>query len=97
MIVGTYSIDKPPALGSSLPRVTRPLLNYGYTPDKSDMPEGDRFSALEKLFDAGTIQLVHERGVAEGWHCLEVGAGRGSIAAWLSERVGPTGRVIATD
>jgi ubiquinone/menaquinone biosynthesis C-methylase UbiE len=61
------------------------------------MREGDRFAALEKLFDAGTIQLLDERGVAGGWHCLEVGSGRGSIAAWLSERVGPTGRVIATD
>jgi ubiquinone/menaquinone biosynthesis C-methylase UbiE len=26
-----------------------------------------------------------------------VGAGRGSIAAWLAERVGPAGRVVATD
>jgi ubiquinone/menaquinone biosynthesis C-methylase UbiE len=72
-------------------------VNDGYTPDKSGIREGDRFSALEELFDAGTIQLLNERGVAGGWHCLEVGAGRGSIAAWLSERVGPTGRVIATD
>jgi ubiquinone/menaquinone biosynthesis C-methylase UbiE len=72
-------------------------LDNGYAPDKSDVQEGDRFGALETLFDAGTIQLLSERGVAEGWHCLEVGAGRGSIAAWLSERVGPTGRVIATD
>ena len=97
MILGTYLIDGKPATGSSVPRAARPLLNNGYAPDKSDMREGDRFGALEKLFDAGTIQLLSERGVAEGWHCLEVGAGRGSIAAWLSERVGPTGRVIATD
>jgi len=97
MIFGTYLIDGKPAPGSSVPRAARPLLNNGYAPDKSDMREGDRFGALEKLFDAGTIQLLSERGVAEGWHCLEVGAGRGSIAAWLSEGVGPTGRVIATD
>jgi SAM-dependent methyltransferase len=74
-----------------------PLLNNGYMPDRSDIREGDRFGALEKLFDAGTIQLLNECGVGGGWHGLEVGAGRGSIAAWLSERVGPTGRVIATD
>ena len=72
-------------------------MNDGYTPDKSDMREGDRFAALEELFDAGTIQVLNERGVAGGWHCLEVGGGRGSIAAWLSERVGSTGRVVATD
>jgi SAM-dependent methyltransferase len=29
--------------------------------------------------------------------CLEVGAGGGSVASWLSEQVGPTGRVVATD
>ena len=30
-------------------------------------------------------------------HCLEVGAGGGSIAHWLCQAVGPTGRVLATD
>jgi len=70
-----------------------PSLNDGYTPDKSDMREGDRFAALEELFDAGTIQVLNERGVAGGWHCLEVGGGRGSMAAWRSERVDPTGLI----
>ncbi len=32
-----------------------------------------------------------------GWRCWEVGAGRGSIANWLGEAVGPRGRVLATD
>ena len=36
-------------------------------------------------------------GLAEGWHVLEVGAGGGSMARWLSEQVGPSGRVMATD
>ena len=35
--------------------------------------------------------------IEEGWHCLEVGAGGGSIAEWLCKRVGPTGHVVATD
>src|SRR4051794_39838469 len=35
--------------------------------------------------------------VQPGWRCLEVGAGRGSMAVWLAERVGPTGHVVATD
>ena len=38
-----------------------------------------------------------EIGVGRGWSCLEVGAGAGSIARWLAHRVGPTGRVVATD
>ena len=36
-------------------------------------------------------------GIGPGWHCLEVGAGSGSIARFMSERVGPTGRVVAID
>jgi ubiquinone/menaquinone biosynthesis C-methylase UbiE len=36
-------------------------------------------------------------GIREGLRCLEVGAGGGSVAAWLCEQVGPTGRVVATD
>jgi len=36
-------------------------------------------------------------GIREGLRCLEVGAGGGSVAAWLCEKVGPTGRVVATD
>ena len=42
----------------------RPSLNNGYTPDKSDTLVGDRFGALEKLVDAGTIRLLNEHGGA---------------------------------
>jgi ubiquinone/menaquinone biosynthesis C-methylase UbiE len=50
----------------------------------------------ENLFDPGTIGCLERIGVAEGWRCLEIGAGYGSIAAWLTDRVGP-GCVTATD
>ncbi|MGA8617190.1 MAG: class I SAM-dependent methyltransferase [Candidatus Sulfotelmatobacter sp.] len=36
-------------------------------------------------------------GISHGLRCLEVGAGGASVAAWLCEQVGPTGRVVATD
>jgi SAM-dependent methyltransferase len=36
-------------------------------------------------------------GVRRGLQCLEVGAGAGSVVKWLSDQVGPTGRVVATD
>ena len=32
-----------------------------------------------------------------GAACLEIGAGGGSIAIWLADLVGPSGRVVATD
>jgi SAM-dependent methyltransferase len=56
-----------------------------------------RLRALEAVLDEGTIDVLAARGVEAGWHCLEVGAGGGSIAAWLCERVGPRGVVVATD
>lgn len=57
----------------------------------------ERLRALEELLDEGTIRRLEDRGVGPGWRCLEVGAGGGSIAAWLAERVGAGGAVVATD
>jgi ubiquinone/menaquinone biosynthesis C-methylase UbiE len=54
-------------------------------------------SLLEELFDPPTVERLERVGVGPGWEALEVGAGRGSIAAWLAERVRPEGRVLATD
>jgi SAM-dependent methyltransferase len=72
-------------------------LKNGYALDNSHIQAGDRLVALGELFDPGTIHHLEERGVARGWRCLEVGGGGGSIATWLSERVGPSGRVVVTD
>jgi SAM-dependent methyltransferase len=57
----------------------------------------ERLRTLEALNDPGTKQQLNARGVEGGWRCLEVGAGGGSIAAWLCERVTPDGAVLATD
>lgn len=51
----------------------------------------------ESIIDPTTIRHLETLGVSEGWCCLEVGAGMGSIAKWLSTRVGPEGKVLATD
>jgi SAM-dependent methyltransferase len=58
--------------------------------------EHERLGAIERG-DAMTVECLATIGVAEGWQCLEVGAGAGSIARWLCQRVGPSGRVVATD
>jgi SAM-dependent methyltransferase len=57
----------------------------------------ERLRTLEALNDAGTKHQLDARGAAKGWRCLEVGAGGGSIAAWLCDRVAPDGQVMATD
>src|SRR5215218_1537769 len=56
-----------------------------------------RLAALEAMLDAHTRRHLLARGLAPGWRCLEVGGGNGSVAAWLAERVGPTGHVVVTD
>jgi SAM-dependent methyltransferase len=58
---------------------------------------GLRFAGLEATFDPSTIGYLTRVGVTAGWACWEIGAGGGSIARWLAERVGPTGSVLATD
>jgi SAM-dependent methyltransferase len=35
--------------------------------------------------------------VDSGWHCAELGAGAGSVAGWLADRVGEKGSVTAID
>src|SRR5579863_2257868 len=56
-----------------------------------------RFAALAAIYDPQTIRHLETLGVARGWRCLEVGAGDGTIAKWLVDRVGPTGHVLVTD
>ena len=41
--------------------------------------------------DPLTVRYLLRLGVGDGWRCLEVGAGAGSIVRWLSDRVGPNG------
>ena len=59
--------------------------------------ERERLGAIEAGLDPITIECLEKISVADGWHCLEVGAGAGSIAEWLCSRVGAKGKVVATD
>jgi SAM-dependent methyltransferase len=68
-----------------------------YILDNAQPQAADRFEALASLFDAGTVRYLEALGVGDNWRCLEVAAGGGSIARWMAVRVGPHGRVIATD
>jgi SAM-dependent methyltransferase len=55
-----------------------------------------RFGALEEIYDPISIRHL-EPYVVPGAYCLEVGGGSGSIAHWMSQRVGKAGRVVVTD
>lgn len=72
-------------------------IHSGYRFANAGREAAERFASLAAVYDRGTIRRLEERGVAQGWHCLEIGAGSGAIAKWLADRVAPAGRVLATD
>jgi len=57
--------------------------------------EDKRLSLLESIFDPTSRR--RRSLVKPGWRCLEIGAGRGSMAVWLAQQVGEKGQVVATD
>lgn len=59
--------------------------------------ELQRLRSIEAVFDPGTTRMLSRVGPLTGARCLEVGAGAGSIARWLHERVGNDGQVDAID
>lgn len=52
---------------------------------------------LAAAHDPLTQPRLAEIGVDTGWRCLDVGTGGGTVAAWLTGQVGPSGSVMATD
>ncbi len=68
-----------------------------YLLDNRRLEAGERFTALAELFDPWTFQHLDGVGLGEGWRCWEVGAGGVSVPRGLAERVGTSGRVLATD
>jgi len=69
--------------------------SYLFNQDREQ--ERARVAGLSAQFDSITVRHLAAVGVARGWHCLEIGAGTGSIARWLADTVGSAGRVVATD
>ena len=77
------------------------ILAVGEAPEyafpHSAKDESRRLELLEHRLDPLTKRRIQRAGVGEGARCLEIGGGRGSITRWLSDVVGPAGRVVATD
>lgn len=65
--------------------------------DHQAAAELTRLRLIEHFNDPSTFRQLDAIGVGEGWRCLEVGAGAGSVVRWLSRRVGPCGHVVAAD
>ena len=71
--------------------------NMAYRFDHAWREERARLARIEQALDPWTIRSIEATEPRPGWRCLEVGGGGGSIAEWLTGRVGPTGHVVATD
>ncbi len=68
-----------------------------YAFDNDSVHADDQLALLGELLDPFTTRRLERLGVAQGWQCLEVGAGAGTVANWLADRVGIDGHVTATD
>lgn len=68
-----------------------------YVLDPAWHAERERLTSLTELYDGTTIRLAEDLGLAPGWHCAELGAGTGTVAQLLADRVGPDGSVLAVD
>jgi SAM-dependent methyltransferase len=69
----------------------------GYVLDSAWHAERDRLDSLTSLYDTRTLTLADRLGLGDGWRCLDVGAGTGSLARLLADRVGSAGTVAALD
>ncbi len=59
--------------------------------------EAERLALLEAMVDPLCRRALTAAGVRPGLRCLEFGAGSGSVARWLADRVGDPALVTATD
>ena len=69
----------------------------GYAFDNDDPVAAERLDLLSAVLDGFTMARLSSLGDLTGRRCLELGAGNGSLAGWLADRAGPSGRVLATD
>ena len=68
-----------------------------YVLPHSNPREEERLTLMSAMLDPQFRFRLLQAGVGEGWTCLEVAAGNGSVSQWLAETVGPTGHVVTSD
>jgi len=68
-----------------------------YVLDHHLQGERARLALMSRLLDPMHRRHIESLGVGRGARALEVGCGNGSVAAWLAERVAPSGQAVAVD
>ncbi len=59
--------------------------------------EYKRLCLIQDSFDEKSQKHLLQAGLREGYDCLEVGLGAGSMASWMKARVGGSGSVLGVD
>src|SRR5215203_3383451 len=68
-----------------------------YILDDASTLEYQRLDLMSKILDPWTQAYLTALGISQGWQCLELGSGNGSIVEWLCTTVSPSGGVRAID
>lgn len=68
-----------------------------YIFDNSSTAEYQRLDLMSKILDPHTRAHLLSLGLRDGWNCLELGGGNGSMAECLREKVAPTGAVTSVE
>jgi ubiquinone/menaquinone biosynthesis C-methylase UbiE len=82
--------------GAGTSESTQPMSPYIFE-NVAEADTAERFASLDALYNFRTFRFLETAGIGPGRHCLEVGGGSGSVAAWMADRVGPSGYVLVTD
>jgi SAM-dependent methyltransferase len=69
-------------------------MSYTEVFDHADELEHERLELLGETLDKGTFRRLTALHPRPGWRCLDIGAGTGGVARWLSDACGD---VVATD
>lgn len=67
-----------------------------YALDNAQTGADQSLSALAQVLDL-TTKTILEPLIPIGGRCLELGAGTGTVAAWMADRTGSAGQVVAVD
>ena len=74
------------------------MVEEGYGVQEGEVEiERRRLGMLAEARDPRTRRMLDSTGLSPGWRCWELGAGGGTVSAWLGRRVGPDGSVWSTD
>jgi SAM-dependent methyltransferase len=68
-----------------------------YTFSNADEQGPQQLRLLADILDEHSTYVLAGTGIANGWQCLDVGPGAGTITRWLADRVRPDGHVTALD